>query len=87
MNTLYSVIIISTVLVVLSVIIIRNLLKQIEQLEDRVISTIDETRSKVEISLNNMREIDLKQAFEKDDEVGETFSQLKKIIEDLNEEI
>jgi len=87
MNTLYSVIIISIVLVVLSVIIIRNLLKQIEQLEDRVISTIDETRSKVEISLNNMREIDLKQAFEKDDEVGETFSQLKKIIEDLNEEI
>jgi len=87
MNTLYSVIIISTVLVVLSVIIIRNLLKQIEQLEDRVISTIDETRSKVEISLNNMREIDLKQAFEKDDEVGETFSQLKKIIEDLNEAI
>jgi len=87
MNTLYSVIIISVVLIVLLTIIIRNLLKQIEQLEDRVISTIDETRSKVEISLNNMREIDLKQAFEKDDEVGETFSQLKKIIEDLNEEI
>jgi len=87
MNTLYSVIIISVVLIVLLTIIIRNLLKQIEQLEDRVISTIDETRSKVEISLNNMREIDLKQAFEKDDEVGETFSQLKKIIEDLNEAI
>lgn len=66
---------------------VRNLLKQNEQLEDRVISTTEETRKKVEQSLNKMRELDLKQAFEKDDEVGETFSQLTKVIEDLNEQL
>jgi len=34
-----------------------------------------------------MQEIDTRQAFEKDDEVGVTFDQLKKIVEDLNEQL
>ena len=66
---------------------VRNLLKQNEQLEDRVIGTINDTQSKVISALEKMREIDTRQAFEKDDEVGITFNQLKKIVEDLNEEL
>jgi len=66
---------------------VRNLLKQNEQLEDRVIGTINDTQSKVISALEKMREIDTRQAFEKDDEVGITFNQLKKIVEDLNEQL
>jgi hypothetical protein len=66
---------------------VRNLLKQNEQLEDRVIGTINDTQSKVLTALEKMREIDTRQAFEKDDEVGVTFDQLKKIVEDLNEQL
>ena len=66
---------------------VRNLLKQNEQLEDRVIGTINDTQSKVISALEKMREIDTRQAFEKDDEVGVTFNQLKKIVEDLNEQL
>lgn len=66
---------------------VRNLLKQNEQLEDRLLSLIRDTREKVSTSLQKMRDIDTRQAFEKDDEVGVTFDQLNKIIEDLNNEI
>jgi hypothetical protein len=34
-----------------------------------------------------MRVIDTKQAFEKDDEVGVTFNELKKIVHELNQDI
>ena len=66
---------------------VRNLLRQNEQLEDRLLSLIRDTREKVSTSLKKMRDIDNRQAFEKDDEVGVTFDQLNKIIEDLNNEI
>lgn len=66
---------------------VRNLLRQNEQLEDRLLSLIRDTREKVSTSLQKMRDIDTRQAFEKDDEVGVTFDQLNKIIEDLNNEI
>jgi hypothetical protein len=77
----------SSVINLLFLIGVRNLLKQNEQLEDRLISTINDTRNKVFSALEKMREIDNREAFEKDDEVGVTFDQLKKIIEDLNNEI
>jgi len=66
---------------------VRNLLRQNEQLEDRLVGTIKDTQSKVLTALEKMQEIDTRQAFEKDDEVGETFSQLKKVVEDLNESL
>ena len=66
---------------------VRNLLRQNEQLEDRLLSLIRDTREKVSTSLQKMRDIDNRQAFEKDDEVGITFNQLNKIIEELNNEI
>jgi competence protein ComGC len=66
---------------------VRNLLKQNEQLEDRLLNTISDTQNKVITALEKMKEIDNRQAFEKDDEVGVTFDQLKKIVEDLNEQL
>jgi hypothetical protein len=66
---------------------VRNLLRQNEQLEDRLVGTIKDTQSKVLTALEKMQEIDIRQAFEKDDEVGVTFDQLKKIVEDLNEQL
>lgn len=66
---------------------IRNLIRQNEQLEDRVVNTIYETRNKVQGALQRMYQLDTNQAFEKDDEVGVTFDSLKKILEELNEEL
>ena len=66
---------------------IRNLIKQNEQLEDRVMNTIYNTRNRVQKALNNMRDIDNREVFEKDDEVGSTFEELKNIIEDLDNEL
>jgi hypothetical protein len=66
---------------------VRNLLKQSEQLEDKYISTVNETRGRVANTLELMRELDTREVFEKDDEVGATFAELKQLIEDLNNEI
>lgn len=66
---------------------VRNLLKQNEELEDTLTVVIQGTRVKVENALQHMRDIDTREAFEKDDEVGATFEQLKNIIEDLSGEL
>jgi hypothetical protein len=66
---------------------IRNLIKQNEELEDRVINTIYNTQNRVQTALDSMRDIDNREVFEKDDEVGSTFEELKNIIEELNNEI
>lgn len=65
----------------------RNLFKQNEELEDTIVTIISGTRNKIENSLQQMKDIDIRQVFEKDDEVGATFEQLKNIIEDLNNEL
>jgi hypothetical protein len=86
--TTYNIIIgVSVVLNLILLIGVRNLLKQNEQLEDRLISSINEIREKISSALDNMRKIDNKQAFEKDDEVGVTFSEMKTIVEQLDNEI
>jgi len=64
-----------------------NLLRQNEQLEDRIVDTINSTRDKAESALENMRRLDTREVFEKDDEVGVSFDEIKKIIEDLNNSI
>ena len=66
---------------------VRNLLKQNEQLEDRLVNTINTTSERIETALTKMRELDNREVFEKDDEVGVTFSELKKVVEDLNNEL
>jgi hypothetical protein len=66
---------------------IRNLLKQNEQLEDRLVNLVQDLRSRVSNALENMRSLDNREVFEKDDEVGVTFEEIKKIVEDLENEI
>ena len=86
--TTYNIVIgVSAVLNIILLIGVRNLLKQNEQLEDRVVGTITSIRDRVETAVLGMRKLDTKQAFEKDDEVGVTFNELKKIVEDLNNQL
>ena len=86
--TTYNIIIgVSVILNIVLLIGVRNLLRQNEQLEDRVVGTVQSVRNRVESALDEMRRLDTREAFEKDDEVGVTFNELKKIIEDLNNQI
>ena len=66
---------------------VRNLLKQNEQLEDRLVNVMMDVRNRISTALNNMRSLDNREVFEKDDEVGVTFQEIKKIIEDLDNEL
>ena len=85
--TTYNIVIGVSAILNILLIGVRNLLKQNEQLEDRLINTINSTRNKVSDALDNMRKIDKREAFEKDDEVGITFDEIKKIVNTLNNEI
>jgi len=86
--TTYNIIIvISALLNIIFLIGIRNLLRQNEQLEDRVVETTNSIRDRVENALIEMRKLDTREAFEKDDEVGVAFGELKKIVEDLNNQL
>ena len=86
--TTYNIVIgVSIVLNLVLLIGVRNLLRQNEQLEDRLIKTIDDTREAVSKSLEQMRQLDNREVFEKDDEVGVTFKELKKVVQDLNNQL
>ena len=87
MTTLIIVASISIVANIILLVGVRNLLKQTEELEDSISNLKFDTITKVENALQQMRDIDNREVFEKDDEVGATFQQLKTIIEDLNNEI
>jgi hypothetical protein len=87
MELIYILLVLSVILNIVLGIAIRNLLKQSEELEDTLINVVEGTRTRVEIALQEMKDIDIRQVFEKDDEVGATFEQLKNIIEDLNREL
>ena len=69
---------------------VRNLNRQNEQYQDYIeteISSTDEIRSQVQLAYEKMRDADIKGSFESDDEVGSAFTQLKTIVEELNNEI
>jgi hypothetical protein len=86
--TTYNIIIgVSVILNIVLLIGVRNLLRQNEQLEDRLVDIVDTMRIKVSDALSNMRKLDNREVFEKDDEVGVTFEEMKKIVEDLNNEL
>ena len=85
--TTYNIIIgVSVILNIVLLIGVRNLIRQNEQLEDRLVGTVDTIRTRVSDALENMRRLDNREVFEKDDEVGVTFKEIKKIVEDLNNE-
>ena len=86
--TTYNIIIgVSVILNIVLLIGVRNLLRQNEQLEDRLVDTVDTIRRRVSDALSNMRKLDNKEVFEKDDEVGVTFNEMKTIVEDLDNEL
>ena len=87
MEIIYILLIISVIANIVLSIGIRNLIKQNEELEDTLIEVVEGTRTRVETALQQMKDIDNREVFEKDDEVGATFEQLKNIIEDLNQEL
>jgi hypothetical protein len=83
--TTYNIIIgVSVILNIVLLVGVRNLLRQNEQLEDRLVGTVDTIRTRVSDALENMRRLDNKQVFEKDDEVGVTFEEMKKVVEELD---
>tara|TARA_R100000734_G_C3295763_1_gene86977 strand:+ start:338 stop:613 length:276 start_codon:yes stop_codon:yes gene_type:complete len=85
--TTYNIIIgVSVILNIVLLIGVRNLIRQNEQLEDRLVGTVDTIRTRVSDAFENMRRLDNREVFEKDDEVGVTFEEIKKIVEDLNNE-
>jgi len=85
MTYIYIILLISVVLNITFTISIFNLLKQTEELEDTLIETTLEIKVKVSNALENLRNIDTRGSFESDDEVGATFTELKTIVENLNE--
>ena len=64
-----------------------NLMKKVEHLED-VVEEQDleyfNMKGKVREAIKDMRRIDTREAFEKDDEVGDIFAGLKRIVEELD---
>ena len=86
--TTYNIIIgVSVILNIVLLIGVRNLLRQNEQLEDRLVGTVDSVRNRISDALENMRRLDNREVFEKDDEVGVTFDEMKKIVEELDNEL
>ena len=86
--TTYNIIVgVSVIVNIILFIGVRNLLRQNEQLEDRVVGTVISIRDRVQNALTEMRKLDNREAFEKDDEVGVTFNELKQIVEDLNNQL
>lgn len=75
------------ILLIIAGIIIRNLLIQTESLDDMIKQSKLETIKKIEATLKTMKEIDDRQIFEKDDEVGSAFSDLHNVIKDLYNKI
>ena len=82
-NTTNIILLVSFLFNIILLIGVRNLLKQNEQFEDRLF----EIRSRIRNTLQKMRDFVESGVFEKDDEVGATFSELKKLSEELNNEI
>lgn len=87
MGTTTIIIIVLGIIIGILLYMIRNLLKQTEELDDMVINTRMETRNKVKDTLQKMKDMDLRGAFESDDEVGVVFNDIKTIIEDLEKEL
>ena len=87
MELIYTLLVLSVILNIILGIGIRNTIKQTEELEDTMADVIEGTRVKIETTLQQMRDIDNREVFEKDYEVGATFEQLKNIIEDLNQQL
>jgi len=75
-------IVLLTIIVVFNAVLLYaawNSVRKIEMLEDSISNFYSRTQS----TLNTMRELDEKQMFEKDDEVGDLFAQLTDTVNEL----
>lgn len=84
------ILLISLVLNIFLFMFTRNLYKQTGMLEEAVYELadrLDDVRDNVQVTLEHLREVDSRGAFESDDEVGVTFKILVDTIEELNKEI
>ena len=88
MITLIIIIVILTVLLGLTIYIIKNLFKQIsllEKLAGKHSMYLLKCKKVVDITSNKLNEIDLKGSFASDDEIGWFFNYIKGLQEILNE--
>tara|TARA_Y100000768_G_scaffold245846_1_gene186423 strand:- start:1162 stop:1425 length:264 start_codon:yes stop_codon:yes gene_type:complete len=65
---------------------VRNLLRQNEQLEDDLVGTINGVVTTITQANDKMKQADIRGSFESDDEVGSVFTELKRIVDELNEQ-
>ena len=65
---------------------VRNLLRQNEQLEDDLVGTINGVVQTITDANQRMEQADIRGSFESDDEVGSVFTELKRIVNELNEQ-
>ena len=65
---------------------VRNLLRQNEQLEDDLVGTISGVVTTITQANEKMKQADIRGSFESDDEVGSVFTELKRIVNALNEQ-
>jgi len=64
-----------------------KLVSIIEDLQSEIIEKDDDVYKTLNGMLEEMRSIDLRGAFESDDEVGSVFKELKDIIEEYNQKL
>ena len=84
---LTAVISLSTVLLVISLFVIRNLLLKVEELEDYVQLTTDRLVSlsaDVKTAQRVMEQADVRGSFSSDDEIGEAFTTKKSAVDNLD---
>ena len=65
---------------------VRKLLRQNEQLEDDLVGTISGVVTTITQANEKMKQADIRGSFESDDEVGSVFTELKRIVNELNEQ-
>ena len=80
-------IIILSVLLFICILVIFNLLRKIEKIDDELTDlsmNMEEFIVQVKSAQNKIYEIDSKRIFEKDDEVGTVFTGIKDVITNIN---
>jgi len=77
---------VSAVINILLLIGVRNLLRQNEKLEDDLVGTINGVVTTITQANEKMKQADIRGSFESDDEVGTVFTELKRIVNELNEQ-
>jgi len=87
MGTIEITLIISVIANIIFIIGIRNLILQNEDLEDTLLETMNDVKQKVNIAYDALKDADIRGSFESDDEVGAVFTEIKEIVEKLNETI